>query len=299
MMHYLHSIDTEHPIGKTDYKLVHLEQGSQEWLNFRRSHITATDACVIMGSSPWKTAFKLYEEKTNAQFKQETNERMQRGIDLEPVARHLCCIKTGFDFSPVVAVKDWTMASLDGMTSDGNQILEIKCPGPKDHAMAAAGKIPDHYYPQLQHQMYVCGLEKCHYFSFDGIDGELVVVYRCDDYIRDMLEKERVFYDCLMSKTPPEGGDLCVYRSDEEWSEYAGRWKYLNDQIRILQKEEETIREHLIKLAGQSNTKGEGICVSQVTRKGNVDYTRIPELKGIDLEAYRKPDSTFWKFCCA
>lgn len=298
MMHQLHITNSEHTAGNTRYKLIQLEQGSQEWLDYRRSHITATDACVIMGS-PWKSPYKLYQEKSDPGFKQETNERMKRGTDLEPIARHLCCIKTGLDFKPAVAVKDWAMASLDGITSDGKEILEVKCPGPKDHALASVGRIPDHYMAQLQHQMYVCDVEKVHYFSFDGIDGELVIVHRSPDYIETMLTKEKEFYDCLINKKPPLGADLCIYRSDDEWSDCASRWKYLNEKIKMLQKEEEEVREKLIELAGESNTKGEGIQLSQVTRKGNVDYTRIPELIGINLDVYRKPDSFFWKLSCA
>ena len=40
-----------------------LVQQSEEWLEFRRSRIGASDAPIIMGVSPWKTHYKLWVEK--------------------------------------------------------------------------------------------------------------------------------------------------------------------------------------------------------------------------------------------
>lgn len=141
-----------------------MEQGSIEWLNLRKTKITATDSCVIMGASHWKTKIQLYHEKMSPENKNFTNAAMQRGIDLEPVARDLFFIKTGIQMHPQVVVSDWAMASLDGICDMGMHILEIKCPGPKDHAIALEGKVPDHYYPQLQHQMWVCNVHRMFYF---------------------------------------------------------------------------------------------------------------------------------------
>ena len=180
-----------------------LEQGTAEWLELRKTKITATDSAVIMGISPWKTKQQLYHEKLSDDPPSPPNAYMQRGIDLEPVARELFIIKTGHKMVPKVVIKDWAMASLDGINL-WDEILEIKCAGQKDHAIAMSGKIPKHYYPQLQHQMYVCNSEKAFYFSFDGIDGAIVEVQRNDEYIERMIDEELKFYYCLMNKLPPE-----------------------------------------------------------------------------------------------
>lgn len=181
----------------------HLEQGTPEWLALRKTKITATDASVIMGENPWKTNYQLYREKISDDAPKPSNERMQRGLDLEPVARDLFTIKTGIEMNPKIIVKDWAMASLDGMDDSRKFILEIKCPGPKDHELALENKIPGHYYPQLQHQMYVCDVKEMFYFSFDGIEGAIVYVSRNDEYIEKMIFEEKKFYDCLINKTPP------------------------------------------------------------------------------------------------
>ena len=47
-----------------DHAIVNeMQQGTPEWLALRKTKITATDACVIMGSSRWKTKTQLYREK--------------------------------------------------------------------------------------------------------------------------------------------------------------------------------------------------------------------------------------------
>lgn len=275
-----------------------LEQGSQEWLEFRKSHITATDSCIIMGASHWKTRIQLYHEKKDPNYKSITNDRMQRGIDLEPIARDLFFAKTGHRMIPKVVVKDWAMASLDGI-NDWNEILEIKCPGNRDHQLALSGKVPDHYYPQLQHQMWVCDAEKVFYFSFDGFDGVTIQVKRDNEYIEKMIAEEFKFYMCLKENTPPEPseGDY-IERNDDLWQQCASRWHSVNAAIKELEKEEDELRKQLIFLSGESNTKGAGISLCQVVRKGNVDYAKIPQLRGLDLEIYRKPAINSWRIIC-
>jgi putative phage-type endonuclease len=216
-----------------------LDQGSQEWLDLRKTKITATDASIIMGANHWKTKIQLYYEKLSNNPPMLPNERMKRGLDLEPVARQLFILQTGIFVEPAVVVSDWAMASLDGISSDGKVIVEIKCPGEKDHSIALYGKVPDHYYPQLQHQMYVTGVQLAYYFSFDGIDGVAVMVKRDDEYIEKMVEKEKKFYECLINKIPPEPseGDY-IERNDDLWEQCASRWKSVTDAIKDLEKEE-------------------------------------------------------------
>ncbi len=283
-----------------ELELIDCEQGSQEWLALRKTKITATDANIIMGASHWKTRIQLYHEKLSNDAAMIANARMQRGTDLEPIARDLFNLKTGWNMKPAVVVKDWLMASLDGRDDDIGCIVEIKCPGDKDHATALKNKVPDHYYPQLQHQMYVAGVQMAYYFSFDGIDGVIVKVKREDDYIEKMLEEEKKFYECLTNRTPPEPaeGDY-IERDDSLWDQCATRWKEVTRGIKELEKDEEDLRKQLIFLSGESNTKGAGISLCQVQRKGNVDYAKIPQLKGVDLDMYRKGSINSWRITCA
>jgi len=281
-------------------EVVEISQGSPEWLALRKTKITATDANIVMGASHWKTRIQLYHEKLSDEPPMRPNERMQRGVDLEPIARDLFNVKTGYKMKPAVVVKDWLMASLDGLDDSSGAILEVKCPGDKDHSTAKQGKVPSHYYPQLQHQMYVAGVQKAYYFSFDGMDGVIVEVKRDDEYVQKMLEEERKFYECLINRTPPEPieGDY-VERDDALWDECATRWKEIVRSIKELERDEEDARKQLVFLSGESNTRGAGISLCQVQRKGAVDYSKIEVLRGIDLDQYRKGSINSWRITCA
>lgn len=282
----------------------HLQQGSLEWLALRKTKITATDAVVILGISPWKTKLQLFNEKRSKDNHNFTNSAMQRGLDLEEPAREFFTLKTGIKLIPkddprnvVIHPKnDWMMASFDGISECGQYTLEIKCPGEKDHSIALSGKTPDHYFPQLQHQIEVKKPLKHFYLSFDGFDGPILEVKPDLEFIDKMLIEEKKFYDCLMTNTPPELSQSdYIERSDEDWIDCALEWKFITDKIKQLEKEEENLRNNLIFLSQGSNTRGAGISVCCIERRGAVDYSKIKELKGVDLEKYRKPSSISYR----
>jgi putative phage-type endonuclease len=277
-------------------QILTLEQGTPEWLALRKTKVTATDSCVIMGANPWKTRIQLYNEKIHENTPIFVNERMQRGTDLEPIARDLFCIQTGIQMKPAVCVKDWAMASLDGLSPCGRYALEIKCPGDEDHKKALMGKVPDKYYPQCQKIYYVNDVDICYYYSFDSADGVIIEVKRDQNYIDKMVKEELDFFKCLQTRTPPEPqeGDY-IYREDDLWKQCATQWMTLVQEMKEMEKREEDLRKQLIFLSGESNSKGSGISLCQVRRKGNIDYSKITELKGIDLEPYRKPSSDSWR----
>lgn len=283
-------------------EILDIEQGTPEWHALRKIKITATDASIIMGASHWKTRIQLYHEKLSNDPPFPPNERMQRGIDLEPVARELFNLKTGLNMRPAVVINPyypWMMASLDGLSECGQYSLEIKCPGEKDHNEALAGKVPAHYFPQNQHQIK-CVNPKIHfYFSFDGMDGPIIEVKKDDGYIEKMLIEEKKFYECLINNIPPEPEeDDYIEREDDIWEQCALQWRLVSENIKKLEKQEEDLRKQLIFLSGESNTKGSGISLCHVIRKGNVEYAKIPQLKGVDLDKYRKESITSWRITC-
>jgi hypothetical protein len=111
-----------------------------------------------------------------------------------------------------------------------------------------------------------------------------------------MLVEEIRFYNCLVDKTPPEPSEKdYIERNDVLWQQCAERWKNVTASLKDLEKEEEELRKQLIFLSGETNTKGSGISLSQVLRRGNINYSNIECLKSIDLESYRSSSSTSWR----
>ncbi len=184
-----------------------MQQNTTEWLEYRKGKIGASDASVIMGLSPWSTPYDLWMEKKGLKEPKKMTPAMQRGIDLQDVALEEFTKKTGLQMFPEIRVHpryDWMIASLDGITLDGQHIVEVKCPGARSHALAVDGIVPEYYMPQLQHQLEVCGHEHMYYYSFDGVNGVVLDVFRNESYIEQMLEKEMEFWELLQGDVPPE-----------------------------------------------------------------------------------------------
>lgn len=274
-----------------------MEQNTPEWLEFRRNKIGASDCPAILGISPYKTPYQLWEEKVFRK-QQEQNSAMARGHMMEEEARQEFEKLTGIAVMPKVMVhlqRDWQMASFDGVSFDGEIFVEIKCPNAEIHQMAEDGRIPAHYYAQLQHQMCVIDAKQGYYFSYNGRKGALVPVNRDDSYIETIIEKESKFLECMTSKSAPELTDQdYVEQSGQEWKKISEELKTLRECIQSMEDKEAILRKRTIEISSGRNSKGAGMRLTRSICKGSVDYKKIPELIGIDLEVYRKPPIEKW-----
>ncbi len=260
--------------------------------------IGSSDAPVIMGVSPWKTQFQLWEEKALGK-ESYSNSAMRRGTEMEESARRCFEKKMGIEVfaKPVVHKNfDWMTANLDGIDLDNKIMVEIKCPGKEDHITASGNRIPEKYFPQLQHQLEVTGLQGMYYFSFDGTDGCIVEVQRDDSYIKDMILEEKRFWDCILKKIAPELTEKDYYNMDgnEKWTSAANSWIAVSQQLKSLEEKEKNLRNELILLANDKNAQGNGVRLRKSTVSGSVDYSKIPELKNVNTELYRKNSFTKW-----
>jgi putative phage-type endonuclease len=275
---------------------VNLKQRSPEWYEFRRNHIGGSDAAVCLGESPYMSAHELYLEKLGLGKPKQVNSYMQQGIDLEEPARSAFENIMGISVFPVCRKSrhtDFMMASLDGLDMDEKIAVEIKCPSNMTyHQMALDGQVPDHHMPQLQHQLSVLGLDVVYFFSYTLSSHAIVEVKRDEKYIKNLIEKEKAFWDYVLKKEPPPLTEKdYVFCESPEWKELTDEWRTLSD----LEDRKEVIRNRLIAIAGEKNAKGNGCTLTKVHRKGNVVYSKIEYLKTIDLEPYRSPPVESWR----
>lgn len=275
------------------------EQGSEEWLAWRRSGIGSSNAACLMGFYDYNTPYKLWLDKLGLSSSKETTSAMQRGHDLEPIARESFEKATGIKMTPTIKLHNsitYMNASMDGMSDCGKYAIEIKCPKREFHEMALSGQVPAIYFPQLQHQIEVCGLGKIFYFSFDGKNGIVLEIDRDDDYIKRMIVIQKEFWDCVLNFEPPALTDKdYTQRDDIEWTSAARNYQDIQQQMKYLKEKKETARKNLIQLSGNCSSQGVGLKLSRIVRKGNVNYSDIPELKIVDLEKYRKPPIETWR----
>ena len=66
--------------------IVHLTQGSPEWLEYRLKMRNASETATVLGESPWQTPYQLWLLKTGRSTTKATA-AMQHGTDMEPAAR--------------------------------------------------------------------------------------------------------------------------------------------------------------------------------------------------------------------
>ena len=181
------------------FKIIELEQGTQQWLNWRHSGIGASDASTIMGENRFKSPDELLHEKKH-KIDTKPNEKMRKGTALEPKARSLYQKNTKKVVQPICIQSNsysWIIASLDGISNDYKSLVEIKC-GESAYRQAARGIVPDYYFGQLQHQLMVTGLNLLDYWCYwPGEKGILIKVKRDNSYIKRLFKQEEKFYQSM------------------------------------------------------------------------------------------------------
>jgi len=167
-----------------------IEQGSPEWHQSRLGKVTASRVADVMAKtkSGYSTSRKNYmmellcQRLTGRREEGYTNAAMQRGTDLEPIARgryeienDVLVMETGLVDHPTI---NCFAASPDGLVGDDG-LLEIKCPNTAQHVeFLRTGKIDDGYQTQMLAQMLCTGRKWCDFVSFDDRMPE-ALQYKC------------------------------------------------------------------------------------------------------------------------
>lgn len=280
------------------HRVIDLLQGSDLWLQYRKTKITATDAAKIMNLSPFCTALQLWEEKLGLREPQALNDKMREGSLLEEKARNFLNKKMHLNFKPAVlesTIHPFAMASLDGIDFDGS-ILEIKC-GKASHELAKNHEISPYYLAQLQHQMFVSDTNYVAYFSYRSDEDNIIwTVKRDDTFIERMIEAEKEFYRCLMEFTPPASTDRdYVIKQDAEFVSNLQVLINTRRQIKELEEQEESLQKWIIANCEEKSTKAGNFKITKCNRRGTVDYSGIECLKTVNLDDYRKKPCTYYR----
>lgn len=281
-----------------------MEQNTESWLAWRGKGLGSSDAPVVLNMSPYMTPLQLWEHKTGLVPKAfQGNYATDRGHALEGVAREHYALHTGLNPQPCNLEHpkyNFLRASLDGKDAATGILLEIKCPGKEDHELAAKGEIPEKYVAQVQHQLHVAEAELVHYWSFTGQHGILVEVRRNEKFIQAMVAAELEFWDRVQTKDPPPLTDRDVKTiKDEQLGFLVDQWRDLKTCLGSQEKELDRIRaliEERMKAVGHPRIECNGLRVTNYWQRGNVDYAKIPQLKGLNLDAYRKSGSMRTRF---
>ena len=271
--------------------IVQLCQGSEAWHAHRRGLRNASETPAVLGISPWVTPYQLWLLKTG-RAEPESNAAMRRGTALEPQARSAYEDHTGLVMQPLVLQDGLYSASLDGMTLAGDLIVEIKVPykgqGSALWQSVEGGEVPAYYVAQVQHQLMVSGAALAHLWVFDGCHGLL------HEIEPDLTEFERIgqawdaFAVFLDTDTPPPLTEADSRRRDDpDWESAAKAYMDAKTEAENAAARVDATRAVLVGLATHPKETGGGVTVTRFWKAGSVDYKKVVELKGVDLEQYR------------
>ncbi len=163
-------------------KIINCEQRSPEWFRARCGFITSSRIADVLaklrsgGEAAGRRNYRaqLVCERLTGEPAEDTycNADMQRGIDMEPIARaayevhrEVFVEQCGFILHPSLPLCG---ASVDGLVGDDG-LVEIKCPRLVTHLdyLLHPEQVPSEYQPQMLWQMECTGRNWCDFVSYD------------------------------------------------------------------------------------------------------------------------------------
>ena len=189
------------------FEFVSAPQRSPAWFEMRKGGITATGITAINGTSPYKTAYRLWAELTGQVGEQEVGAAAQRGQLLEQAVADYYTAETGKKLrksNGIVRLKEhpWAMASLDRtVVGDPDLLVEIKTSTSNRWSL---WPVPPEYYDQVQWQLFCTGAAHCDVaVLLSGLVFRIERVEADPVYQTQLFDKAVLFRELVQSKTPP------------------------------------------------------------------------------------------------
>lgn len=189
------------------FEFVSAPQRSPEWFDLRKGGITATGITAINGTSPFKTAYRLWAELTGQVGEQEVGPAAQRGQLLEQAVADYYTAETGKKVrksNGIVRLKEhpWAMALLDRtIVGDTTGLVEIKTSTSNRWQIYP---VPPEYVDQVQWQMFVTGAQYADVaVLLSGLVFRIERVEADPVYQMQLFDKAVLFRELIASNTPP------------------------------------------------------------------------------------------------
>jgi len=186
-----------------------------EQLQQRKKGIGGSDVASIMGLSPWKTALRLWMEKTTDLCENNDSEASYWGNIMEPILRNEYIQRTGhqvlFNNEMVThSVHKFMIAHVDGIVCDGKdgiKLLEIKTSSAfksKEWGEQETDELPQYYLTQIHHYLYVYNARECDVVVLiGGNQFKIYNVQRDREMDKILVDVESKFWDCVVNNIHP------------------------------------------------------------------------------------------------
>lgn len=192
------------------FQIVNLQQGSAEWLAFRREKCTASEAPMMLGLHKNVSRTELLRLKklgTEQAFSDYVQRNvLDKGHEVEAQARALLEARIGEELYPATGYVGNLSASLDGMTLDGRLIFEHKQYNAKLAEAVDRGELPDQYMAQVQQQLMLSEALACAFVCSDGT---------ADNWHEISIAPDQAWFDRLIQGWVQFLDDLRVYEPEE------------------------------------------------------------------------------------
>ena len=175
-------------------QIINIQQKTPEWFALRIKYpLTASEAQAIANQGKglethvWE---KMTEKFSVADKEKYINKDLERGVELEPLARNMYELQTGNKVDEVGFVINENMSSVGGASPDGmivaqNGLLEIKCFDDKKHFQMIIDsketddfKIDSQYEWQMQMQMLFTETDWCDFMAYNPNFKESMLIKR-------------------------------------------------------------------------------------------------------------------------
>ncbi|HDZ4941221.1 TPA: YqaJ viral recombinase family protein [Campylobacter jejuni] len=272
-------------------RIIDLEQGSSEWLDFRKGKIGASMVASCVGI---KGAFNTKEEVRDIILGVKEvyeNEAMRKGKEYEPLIRFRVEFLHSVTITPVVLQSlenEIFIASLDGIDENG-MIYEFKYSQNEYDFIKKNKKPSDKYYAQVQFQLYISGKEKCTFVTMNK-EEELIEceVLKDETYQNWLVKNVKQFILDYIIDQKSEYKEL----EDNQSKELALEIIRLESTIKPIKEKLETLKKELIALANGEKARCLDITIYPQSRTV-IDYRGFLEQNNITVpkEFYKESTS--------
>lgn len=280
-------------------EVVNLEQGSQEWLDYRLGKVGASEVSHLFGVNPFcksenQTMFLLgLKLGFNTIF---INDAMRAGNDNEAEIIKFIEEKYDIETQPLVGHKGNISASFDGITLERDIVVEVKYSEYTYDYIKKHGEAPDYYELQIQQQMLVSGAGKA---IFAAMNPKTRDIAHCElkacDVIQGFIKKNiSDFFELMHSKEWVES-DFDEERKDEDWLQAVLAYRYAKSLENEAKLAIQAAKETLIGLANGVRAKGAGCSVYPVGQKENINWKKLAEDSQLEVsDKYKKVTPASW-----
>lgn len=203
----------------------------EKWLAVRNQGIGGSDASVIMGLNPYKSAYRLWLEKRGVAESEDLtgNQHIYWGKKNEANIADWFQEETGKKIRRLGTLQNrenpFLIANVDRMVTGEDAGLEIKTAGASQYKKWKDDEIPDSYYCQCLHYMATTGADYWYIaVLLDGNDAKWKRIERNEDDIKALIAEEKKFWELVKTNTPPpvDGTISCAnalkmkYKGDPE-----------------------------------------------------------------------------------